>query len=210
MPSQYINEFLRLKCAPELIEWKLFPNAKEITESIGCYNAVLHYIIEKELDPCIKLNDSAINLVSVGDGSTPRTAALFAMRSAWQCYSVDPNANARNYSQIKRLTIIKTKVEDCGYRLHFENPTIIVCVHSHAKLDAVLNKIHAPVLHLVTIPCCVPHDLYNRPYIGYRDKGIRSEKNEVKIWLNVGRKNSSIKDEIKDTRKTKEPRHETN
>jgi hypothetical protein len=196
MPNQYINEFLRLKCAPELIEWKLFPNAKEITESIGCYNAVLHYIVEKEseLNVPIKLNDPTINLVSVGDGSTPRTAALFAMRSNWRCYSVDPNANNKDYSHIKRLTIIKKRIEDCGDMLHFTSPCIIVCVHSHAKLDAILNKISAPVLHLVTIPCCIPHNLYNRPYIGYRDRGIRSEKNEVKIWLNVNGRHDIMKD----------------
>lgn len=200
MPNQYINEFLRLKCAPELIEWKLFPNAKEITESIGCYNAVLHYIVEKEseLNVPIKLNDPTINLVSVGDGSTPRTAALFAMRTEWNCISVDPQlkptaSNPKDYSMIHGLTLLRCHIEDCT-DLHFTSPCIIVCVHSHAPLDAILNKISAPILHLVTIPCCIPHNLYNRPYIGYRDRGIRSEKNEVKIWLNVNGRHDIMKD----------------
>lgn len=182
MSNEYINEFLRLKCAPELIEWKIYPNVKEITESMGCYHAVLENIVDKGL---AKLNDPTINLISVGDGCTPRTAALFAMRSAWQCWSIDPNMNDKSYNQIKRLYIEKRKIED-GV-MNFPGIAIIVCVHSHAKMGDILNHINAPVMHLVTIPCCVPHELDNVQYIGYSDRRIKSEKREVKIWLNVKR-----------------------
>src|SRR5579872_7431860 len=41
---RYLNEFTKLKCAPDLLAWGLFPNAKEITESLGAYNAIRKHI----------------------------------------------------------------------------------------------------------------------------------------------------------------------
>ena len=38
--SMYTNELLSLTCAPKLLELKLFPSAKELTESFACFNAV--------------------------------------------------------------------------------------------------------------------------------------------------------------------------
>ncbi|HUS51341.1 MAG TPA: hypothetical protein VMZ91_14325, partial [Candidatus Paceibacterota bacterium] len=37
---RYLNEFTRLKCGSDLLRSKVFPNAKEITESMGAYNAL--------------------------------------------------------------------------------------------------------------------------------------------------------------------------
>lgn len=35
--SRYLDEFVRFSRSPELLSLKLFPNAKEITESFGAY-----------------------------------------------------------------------------------------------------------------------------------------------------------------------------
>lgn len=35
----YITEFIRLECSPDIMSKHLFPDAKEITESMGAFNA---------------------------------------------------------------------------------------------------------------------------------------------------------------------------
>ncbi len=178
--KKYINEFFRLNCAPQLLMYKLFPNVKEITESLGAFNAVRNVVMNKTN---IKFDDPLITIVCVGDGFVPRTAATFAMRSKWYCYSVDPNLRMKEYP-IKRLVQVNKKIEDID--LNFSNSiVIIVAVHSHAKVEDMLNHIIGKERHFVTIPCCVPHEINNKEYIGYFDENIWSEKNTVKIWMNI-------------------------
>ena len=176
--KRYINEFVQLKCAPDLLNWKLFPNAKEITESMGIFHAV-----KRTID--VPLSDNTVNLVCVGDGHTPRTAGLFAVMTNWNCYSIDPLMRDKwvTNGKIKRLTVIKDRIENTP--LEFDSLTIIVLPHSHASLKEVLKNIQAPVRHLVVMACCVPQDIPNVPYIGYWDTQIWSEKNTIKIYLNI-------------------------
>jgi len=94
--KRYINEFVKLKCAPDLLAWGVFPNAKEITESMAMYHAVKNYVP-------FDLHDEEINLVVVGDGKSPRTAALFAVMTKWTCYSVDPKMDEKWLWDLKKL-----------------------------------------------------------------------------------------------------------
>lgn len=177
----YFDEFVKLKCAPDLLALELFPNGKEITESFGAYNAVRNYILPKTN---IKLSQEDVDLVCVGDGCTPRTAAIFAFRSKWNCYSIDPALRMKDYSKIKRLTLYNKKVEEMEFSTN--NPLIIVMVHSHATIKNTLAHVRSTKeRHLVTIPCCIPHEIPNKTYLGYMDTGIMSEKNTVKIWMNI-------------------------
>jgi hypothetical protein len=179
--KRYMNEFFKLKCAPDLLAWKLFPNAKEITESFGAFKGVRDVILEPTN---LRFDDPSIVLVSVGDGVTPRTAALFAVRTSWECYSVDPLMRVDVNYPIDRLSVIKAKIEDL--KLDFpERSVIIVSVHGHAKLNDILEHIHGKVRHFLTIPCCISHNIPNKVYLGYTDTNIWSDKNEVKVWLNI-------------------------
>lgn len=84
--TRYFDQFLSLRCAVDLITYGLFPNAKEITESLAAVRAVfLHSGLDRK--------DPRIHAVCVGDGGTPRTAAALAFRTAWKCHSVDPLLN---------------------------------------------------------------------------------------------------------------------
>ena len=78
--QRYLNDFIKLnKSAADMLNLGLFPNAKEITESYSAFNAVKTKLKQYEL------GDPGVTVVSVGDGRTPRTAALFAFRTKWQC-----------------------------------------------------------------------------------------------------------------------------
>jgi hypothetical protein len=194
---RHINEFFRLRCAADLLAHNLFPNAKEITESMAAYSAVKKYIVHAM---GFALDDDSINIVCVGDGSTPRTAALFAFRSKWKCWSIDPNMNTKKqefipivappgndapffvHKDIQRVVIAKAKIEEI--KLDFAK-CIIVCVHSHAKMKDCVG-ITADKMAIVTMPCCFPLNpipFFNvQPQIDFQDYGIWSPERTVQIW----------------------------
>lgn len=177
---RYFSQFMKLKCAPDLLVRKIFPNSKEITESFGAYNAVKYL-------PHLQLNDPSTVVVCVGDGRSPRTAATFAFRSAWKCISVDPNLADRDW-KIDRLQCVKKRIEDT--RIEAPDNLLVVAVHSHAFLSDALKSMSAPRISVIAIPCCVPQVIYTirgklRPDRKYRDMGILSPKNEVLIWDDV-------------------------
>lgn len=179
--KRYINEFVRLSCAADILALKLFPNAKEITESMAAYQAVRSHIVGRNVE---EYGKSDIAAVCVGDGHTPRTAALFAFRTAWMCYSIDPNLRKTDWC-IKRLICYDTKIEDIVLDLRHFRQVILLMVHSHAGLTTTLKHVLAHRLDVVAIPCCVPMEIPKRHYIGYEDYNIWSPQNTVKVWLDV-------------------------
>ena len=177
--NRYVVEFFKLTCAGDLLNFKLFPNVKEVTESMAAFNGIRDYIMKDRFD----YKSDNVVVISVGDGNTPRTAAMCAMRSNWECISIDPIMKTTDYN-IKRLKIYKNKVEELD--LNFPDKIVVIlCVHSHAKLNDILGHIHGKERHLLTIPCCVPHEIKNVPYLGYMDSNIDSEKKHVKIWMGI-------------------------
>lgn len=168
--NYYGNRFISMKCAPDMLAAGLFPNLKEITESFAAFEATCHLPYS--------YNDPNINVVCVGDGCSPRTAAMFAYRSKWTTYSIDPLLRNKSWN-VHRMTFYPSRIEDVS--LEFKTPTIIVCVHSHAKLTHCVKSIQAPVRHIINIPCCVKPDIKN-PVFTYKDVHIHSEKNLVEIY----------------------------
>lgn len=174
----YLNEFLRLKCAPDLISWGVYPNVKEISESSAAYEAVRKELGEE------KLKDPKVIVYCVGDGRTPRTAAMFAVRSNWHCISVDPNLKRKELfeTKIRRLRVWPYKIEDLkeGWGRLNDYTRVVVAVHSHAKLDDCARC--QPHL-VVAIPCCIPQTYEGRePDKVYSDWGILSPERTVKVW----------------------------
>lgn len=133
---KYVNEFFKLnKSGADMMQLGLFPNAKEVTESYAAFNAVRTKL--KQYD----LGDPEVTLVSVGDGRTPRTAALFAFRTKWQCVSIDPLLNTTKLpvweNSIQRLKCYSNYVEDVDL---LYDKVVIVAVHSHAKRENLMKE----------------------------------------------------------------------
>jgi hypothetical protein len=185
--SRYLDEFVRLSRSPEMLSLKLFPNAKEITESFGAYAAVREHL---DLD----FGDPSICVLAVGDGFVPRTAATFAMRSAWICFSVDPNMRDRGWSRkVERLHAYRDKILPLGgwyvpdeFAFSFSR-CVLVCVHSHASLwQSILSaRGLAGKVSIVSIPCCVKHDYQIAAEVVYKDEGIISPERKVFVWRDV-------------------------
>jgi hypothetical protein len=181
--KRYINEFVRLDCAPDILALKLFPNAKEITESMAAFHAVRAHIVNQ----CgASFDNKNIATVCIGDGHTPRTAALFAFRTAWACYSIDPKLRKIVWD-IKRLIPYDERIEDVILDLRYFDQVIMLQVHSHADLATSLENIKAKRMHVVAIPCCIPMEIPGRYYIGYEDMSIWSPENTVKVWRDIVR-----------------------
>ncbi len=176
---KYLDTFIKLKCAPDLLALGLFPNTKEITESMAMYDAVKKY-------GDFKLNDPDMTVMVVGDGHTPRTGALFAFRSAWYTFSVDPAIKERDrYDKIKRLFVIPEKVAQPPY--YYESPDVILFPHAHVKFDN-LHKVFPRAELIVAMPCCEPYKSHQQlwngepPTFRYHDWGVHSPQREVLVW----------------------------
>lgn len=83
---KYLQKYVRMKRIAEFNKKKLFPNLKEVTESMGIVEAASK--IEDR-------NDSSVTLIVVGDGKRPRTATLATNMTKWNAISIDPNMNSR-------------------------------------------------------------------------------------------------------------------
>ena len=189
LPTRWINQFFTLSCAADIC--RLYPDAKEVTESIGAFEALK----KVGLLYSDRQGDNNTHVLVPGDGVSPRTGVQCAFRTNWITYSVDPLIRNEGYEPtyngiiFRRLTCIKDKVEniepiDCNNGIG-----TILQVHSHAELqDCVDKMINYKELHVVTLECCVKQRLLNqngkeiKPDIKYNDPNIWSPKNEVKIW----------------------------
>lgn len=186
---RHITTFMRWRCASDLLTLGLFPDAKELTESVAAYQAVMRYCSFLE-------DDSSVTCICIADGSTPRTASLFAFMTKWQVVSIDPALREKSFEKwksINRLELSKTLVEDMPSKL--ADKVVIVGVHAHNYeqrppkgvikniLASAVTKVTAKEYFVATLPCC--HDLQipgRTPSIEYFDPGIWSEKNLVRIW----------------------------
>jgi hypothetical protein len=177
--TRYGDEFLRCRCSPDLAALGLFPNYKEITETFAAYRAVRKHL------PDLLPSDPLVSVVAVGDGHAPRTAATFAMRSAWECHSVDPELRrSEKWGRVRRMTVWPLRVQNL--HLTCDGPCVIVAVHSHATLADSIAAIRAPRICVVAIPCCVPLEIPGQPPdVEYQDFGIVSEARTVRVWKRV-------------------------
>jgi len=178
--GRYMDEFIRLKCTPDLLLMGVFPNAKEITESMAAFRATQRYISRFDM------RDPSVTVYCVGDGCTPRTGALFAYRTAWSVISIDPALKDKGkWAGIERLSCVREKVEDVG-KFGISKKALIVAVHSHADLTEAYRKLCSEDTAIIALPCCVPQKLFEiEPDYDFQDFGIWSPKRRVLIWENV-------------------------
>lgn len=167
---RYIDYFFSLTCAPELMLLKVFPDAKEVTESLSAYRAT-----QRKLD--VKSEDKVIHVIA--DGSTPRTGALFAFLTKWTIFSIDPQMKDAwvTQSAVDRLCCIRDCIENVY--LDLPKPDLLVLVHPHVTYELIRSLY--PDTPMIVIPCCVQWPI-EKSVKNYTDHGIWSPKNEVLIY----------------------------
>jgi hypothetical protein len=217
---RYMDEFLGLGCATDLIASKVFPNAKELAESMAAFNAVRDYCVlrreskhrramRNEQKGVLRFEDSSVTLVAVGDGTTPRTAVLFAFRTAWRCISIDPALRTwekRPWAGIHRLEEHPRKVQDVTINITGKTSRVVVVAwHAHVPLHEALaclsfdgipwtveNRELSRVLRrrvsVVTCACCQfePHQRRmpdgSAPDAEFADISVPGDKRTIRVW----------------------------
>lgn len=173
--NKYINEMMGCACFPDLLSLKIFPNGKEITESCSAYN-----FFRNNQGALFSLGDSSVSVVVVGDGCTPRTASLFAFRSAWTCHSIDPEMKWKNNDRVNRLAVYRDKVE--AFQEVYFDKLILLHIHSHADLSVSVEKFKADKRVVLSMPCCVKQKRERPPDYEFVDEGVWSPHNKNLIW----------------------------
>lgn len=179
---RYVDEFVgSLECAPKLLELRLLPNAKELTETVAAFHAIRTHL------PSFSLTDPTIALVAVGDGATPRLAALAAFLTRWTCHSVDPLLPTTNrWTAVDRLHTYAGKIEE----FKFAAPRcVVVLMHAHVPLPKALESIASASIGIIVCPCCDfydKHKLARAPDVEYDDWGILSPHRLMRVWRPSG------------------------
>lgn len=177
---RYLDEFIKLKCAPDLLNLRLFPNAKEITESMATFNAVRKNIIYDGLN----YQDEDVLLLDIGCGNTPRTAALFAFRTKWECHAIDPRANLPKISNLITYPFNFHEYYSSDYPELNNYKAIIICaVHAHIHPSEILEFMSLSAnnyqgnVYLIYIPCCE----FVNEIIDFNKKWLLSKKHSLLI-----------------------------
>lgn len=176
--NRYFNALLHRSVGARLVELKVFPNAKELTESFAALRAVLRY---REFFPP---GDGSVQLVVVGDGKTPATAVTFALQTRWTCHAVDPRLRPDSrWDEIPRLALHAKPIEEMAFAA---DRLVVVAVHAHVDAAVVRSRVSARELLLVFMPCCVPAQLNRPPELEYVDPDVLSGARRILIWRETG------------------------
>merc|ERR1711879_982073 len=148
------------------------------------------HAVRKHLGTAFQPEDPSVTVVCVGDGSVPRTAALFAFRTKWQCYAVDPQMKSpgTSWGGVERLEAVCAKIEDGSYKAR---KLLLVCVHAHVGLaECLAVSKWTDALGIVAIPCCnfysrlqLPREHGRSAVAEYSDHGIVSPHRHVRVYL---------------------------
>ena len=191
--TDYLDGYFSLSSFGDLARLRLFPGAKDVSESWGALKAAQR---------TLKAGGSRgrVKCVSIGDGSTPRTACLAAfLEPKWETVSVDPclisEWEGEGPKGVKRLQGVRGTVEKWmeGWKKEVGwDKLVVFMVHSHARLTGTcdITEIRArydyPETVLVNMPCCpgfgVEKDVGRRPEVVYEDYCVFSDKRRIEMW----------------------------
>lgn len=182
--AQYTDELLGLKSAAQMLELRLFPSAKELTESFACFNAA-----REHLSSVFRPDDPSVLAVVVGDGLTPRTAALFCFRTKWRCVSIDPLMREDQpwSTRIERLTAVRAKLQDAAAgESYAAERVLLILPHAHIGLDECMKYVDwQDALGAIVMPCCNWYMSAQRcgpPFHEADDFGIISPHRLMRVW----------------------------
>jgi hypothetical protein len=200
MSMMYLNQFLGWDCSRALLKMELFPDAKEITESVGCLWAVKQHM------DSISWQETEVTCIVVGDGIRPRTAALACFLTNWRrVISIDPLISEHTEKEfasygIDGLEMRGCKIQDTVVDIdpELDRAVLIILPHAHVTPNTALSclRIRAttlqtklPRIAVCQIPCCT-YEFHDRcaaqaPNKEYSDHAIASAERLVRCWWDV-------------------------
>ncbi len=206
--AKYINWYISLNSSAEMQELRLFPNVKEVQETLSIYYNIFDKI--SLLDTNIKRDNNRIATFSFGDGVSPRLAGFLSFMTKWTNYSIDPLMREEEYNgKIQRCFCYKDKAESFVQNLStygfvgteirknlliFEylknnyDYIFLLFPHSHVpNLNIIYNFFRNYKVWIVNMPCCYQAQGQHLPFkewISLKDENINSDKNILHIYNN--------------------------
>jgi len=184
---RYIDFFLKLEFASQLVATGFYPSAKEISETMGVFEAV-----RRGLELSYSQKDIAV--VVIGDGHCPRTATYFVHMTEWMVYSIDP-ALIRDWevllsktAHLDRLRMLPQMIEECALEVADFSTVVLVFVHSHASLAHSLQALSLNKetrVHAVSMPCCQDDDLGIDPDFTIHDPAILTVMRAIHVYKDI-------------------------
>jgi hypothetical protein len=203
-----LDELLGGRAPTELA--RLFPNAKEVSESVAVWHALRDRVL-----PAAGVDVAGLDatrrpaIVVVGDGSRPRTAALCAhllVDGDWDCVSVDPMAHYDTASgraflsaraavtpddvaawrRLPRLVSVRDKIQAVTVAA---SAAVVVMMHCHTSLADAVAAVDASrgVVGVIACPCCNWEPVQRAwdgvpPQWEYADGRMLSDRNLMRVW----------------------------
>jgi len=198
----YVDKLFSLACFPELVALRVFPSAKDVSESMAALAAA-----RRHLDGDGRPAGAVVRCVVVGDGNTPRTATLAAFLTEWQCVSVDPAMKpgwqgGPDKHGVQRLTCHALTWDDYVAAAAEEaraaaapppSVLVLIAVHSHHRfrgggsVDAARRACGDGDVRtvLVSMPCCHKYSHAQDcglPHESVDDFGVFSACRRINVW----------------------------
>ena len=185
-----------MKCFSDIVTLEIFSSAKDVSESMAAIQAASHHGVIDKNDK----TKSRVKCLCIGDGSTPRSAALACFTKKWDCTSIDPALKhewqGEEPKSIKGLVGFRGTIEDYVSGLDNKHSDydylVLLCVHSHARLtgpaaiDKIMSMYNNIPTTLVSMPCCPKfrshRDIGRGPDISYDDDCVFSACRKVEVW----------------------------
>jgi hypothetical protein len=126
----------------------LFPESKEITESVGCLLSIKMHFAK-----ILKLSDDEVTCIVVGDGAKPRTAALACFMTKWRrVISIDPAITPETMKEfaevhrIDRLEMRPDRMQDTVIEIDPKKDkcVLIILPHAHLCPNTAIAQLHFP------------------------------------------------------------------
>lgn len=154
--SYYLNSFLGLNCAPDLLAKapKKAWNVKEVSEAMMIRN----YIMNNHLE---KLSNRRIAVLDVGCGKAALLSLLLAHTTPWNIFAIDPRIK-RAYSNVSRLTTSHCTLEHFLFypeniaHLSLYDHVFGIFLHAHVKCTRLIDELEESRVPytIIGVPCC--------------------------------------------------------
>lgn len=192
--SRYLNRYIKLNSSEEMQRLQLFPNAPEVTEVFSILNIIESYILKKDTNIDRNKENHVLCFV-VGDGTTPRTAAVINFMTKWDTISCDPiMRNPAKYAGIKRCYVRTSKGEDIAHIVRERVDIIeydyifLIFPHSHIpNTNEIYKHFTDKKVWIINMPCCHKKQddfLPLKEWVSFKDDAVASPENTIKVYCN--------------------------
>ncbi|KAI0558931.1 hypothetical protein FGB62_178g031 [Gracilaria domingensis] len=171
---------------------------------MSAYAAVRQYLVKhgpdhEEQDGVLSFSARNITLVAVGDGVTPRTAALFAFRTSWKCVSIDPMMRKGDWDNVKNLQTKAARVQDVTIDVECNSRVVVIMWHCHTSIQeavSCLRFLEADLrersfrerVAVVSCACCNYDEVQRElpdgsaPDVQFEDTAVPGLMRTVRVW----------------------------